>query len=147
VERLAQLALCLRLDLPSDLVEVVEALAGQVSELAPLVGVAAFRVVQQLQQQRPARAHASAARQEVAADQALEHRRLAAALAPDDHDLRQCRDLAVAAERGHGILQLVKDGQEALLRGTIGLGVGCVDDRHVSRSKAVRAMRGCVSPG
>ena len=104
MERLAELALRLRLDLPPDLVEVVEALAGQVSELAPLVGVAAFRVVQQLQQQRPPRAHAGAARQEVAADKALEHRRLAAALAPDDDNLRQRRDLAVGAQRGHRIL-------------------------------------------
>ena len=114
VERLAQLALRLRLDLLADLAKVGEALARQVGKLAPLARLAALGVVQQLQQQRPPRADAGTARQEVVADEALQHRRLAAALTADHDNLRQGWQLTIIAQRRQRVLELVEDREEPL---------------------------------
>ena len=90
--RFAELARRLRLNLGADVAEVVEALAFEVAELTVRVPlrIAPLAIhVHQLQQQRTARDDPRPARQEVAADEALEHGGFAAALRADDDDLGQ----------------------------------------------------------
>ena len=79
------------LDLASDVGELVEAAAGVVQELAPLVPLGiggAARLVHELEHERAARADVGAAWEEVAANERLEDARLAAALAAGDGHLR-----------------------------------------------------------
>jgi hypothetical protein len=99
------------LDLASDFAEVVEAAAGEVQELAPLVRLGirgAARLVHELEHQGPARADVGAPRKEVTADERLEDAGLAAALAPHHGHLRQV-DRRAAPELREDVLQLVDD--------------------------------------
>jgi len=77
--------------------------------------------VDQLQDQRATRHDARATRQEVAADNVLEHRRLASRLAADDDDLRQA-DLDLVADDVEDILQLVDDWDQLIEAGARGIG-------------------------
>ncbi len=106
-------ALGLRRYLGADLAEVGELAVVKVAELAPLVRPRARRRrVHELEQQRPPRHDPRAARQEVAADERLEDRRLARALRAHHHDLRQRRQLRVRAEHRERLLELLERGEQ-----------------------------------
>mmetsp|Transcript_160689 Transcript_160689/g.390342 ORF Transcript_160689/g.390342 Transcript_160689/m.390342 type:complete len:229 (-) Transcript_160689:13-699(-) len=113
-------ALRLALDLRADFGKISKARSRQVREFAPLLalnvggqGLVLLRRsiagnVEQLQHQGPPRHHAHSTRQEIAADDGLEHAALAARLRADDHDLRE-----VDRRRPDGvehILQLIHNG-------------------------------------
>mmetsp|Transcript_16802 Transcript_16802/g.51623 ORF Transcript_16802/g.51623 Transcript_16802/m.51623 type:complete len:642 (-) Transcript_16802:357-2282(-) len=114
-------AVRLALDLLTDLLKVVDLVVRAVQELA--VGLLILPAglparVEELQDQRPPRHDAGAARQEVLTHDVLEHRRLARRLRADDHDLRQV--YGRVSDGVEDILQLVHHGDEVLHGGGAG---------------------------
>lgn len=100
------------LDFLANLGEIVEAFAGQVSELTPLrysIFVGPAREVLEHQDERSAGADVAAAGEEVASHQRLEHARLTAALAAHHGHLRQRNLGQLAPHRRQNVLELVDD--------------------------------------
>lgn len=109
------------LNLPSNVGEIVEALARDVKELAVLLigAISAALSLQELEHEGAARADFRAAGQEVAADKGLEHTGLAATLAADDGDLREL-DGRLGTELREDVLELVHNGDHRVSERRIG---------------------------
>lgn len=102
----------LSLNFATNLGEVVDTVVREVKELSPLVigSAAGFAFgLEELEDERAASADVVAAREKVSADESFEDAGLAAALAPDDGDLREL-DRGLAPELGEDVLELVDDG-------------------------------------
>lgn len=95
----------------------------ELAPLGPLFATAAVAAspnrVHELQNQRAARADVGAPREEISADQGLQDAGLAAALAPDDGDLRQV-DRRRASELREDVLELVDDRNHGVAEGVPG---------------------------
>ena len=114
IRKLNQSSKFKHLDFAANLGEIVEAPARQVAELAPLGTVVVVvsripRTILEHQDERPPRANVASAREEVAADQGLEHARLAAALAADHRHLWKRNLRKLGPHRSQNVLELVHD--------------------------------------
>ena len=100
------------LNFATNLSEVVDTVVREVKELSPLVigSAAGFAFgLEELEDEGAASADVVAAGEKVSADEGFEDAGLAAALAPDDGDLRKL-DRRLAPELGEDVLELVDDG-------------------------------------